>query len=345
MSLRNVAMPGSHDTGTYSIPTTLPLTLSPDAPTAIMGIYALVPGGPDLVCIWAVAQPQPDNITQQLEAGARAFDFRVLNRKGTLCVAHSLWGGRLYPMIDQLAKFLDSNPNEIVFVDCSHFVDLTDDDHKTLINYLSSKLRLMPRTTTDVTVGQILGQRKQVVLLYEYDKMWKAENNSLWNFLWQNGDFYGVYSNTHQLPDALSHISDEVSKRQDPTNRSKFYWLSGQLTPPEDGTATDLMNFYAQYTAKGGLVGLANDSNPGMLNAIKLLWADKGLNIIGMDNVSSSSTFDLAVLINLGLPTGFSCNVSNNRDATPLDGLYIDTTPIRVPPGKRIVGVRWCRTD
>ncbi len=88
--LTNVVIPGSHDAGTTQM-------------------------------MWA-AKTQDKTIKEQMDCGVRYFDVRPQNKNGDLVIFHGMiTGERLEVIIDNMRKFLDKNPSEMLIVDFQHF--------------------------------------------------------------------------------------------------------------------------------------------------------------------------------------------------------------------------------
>ncbi len=119
--LKDIKIPGSHDSGTSSIggPNEPNTWLSPDHPAALTFVLKAT------VINYAVAQGT--NMKTQLEHGVRYLDFRVspLGDSNTSfrCV-HSIYGDDVESSLRDIRDFLRDHPKEIVVLDFQHFFNM-----------------------------------------------------------------------------------------------------------------------------------------------------------------------------------------------------------------------------
>lgn len=199
--LTKAAIPGSHDAGTYSIADDAPF--SPDLPLEgdLVALKNLLLENPTLApkvnyYVARFARAQSSDITEQLKTGIRYFDLRPgasANGAGTdLLVVHSLYGGDILKMIDQVKSFMDKHPKEIVFLDFSHFTAMNASHHAKLITHIKNtfgtKLAPRPQGATgddpkanSYTFGNLWDKGWQVVAMYHDD----AANSE--TLLWRDG--------------------------------------------------------------------------------------------------------------------------------------------------------------
>jgi len=104
--LRDVVIPGTHDSGTYGM----------------TAASALAPGRSEwrtlartVVARWSVTQHR--TIAEQLEDGIRALDLRIDHHDGKLVIVHGLVGPTLEDVFDQVRDFSKAHPKEIVILD------------------------------------------------------------------------------------------------------------------------------------------------------------------------------------------------------------------------------------
>jgi hypothetical protein len=137
--LNYLAIPGTHDSGTYSLQPNSPP--SPDSALftfynsalATLNTPALSPLVPTFKRLfdqileegitypWALAQNPAHNLTVQLNAGIRYFDIRTCkDSSGELRVCHSLFGTTIFDLLHQVAVWSRSHTDEIVILDFNH---------------------------------------------------------------------------------------------------------------------------------------------------------------------------------------------------------------------------------
>ncbi len=183
--LTQAVIPGTHDSGTYSIADDA--AFSPDLPLENLAQFKdlllanskLVPQVNQFMARFARAQNA--DISEQLSKGIRYFDLRPgasNNGQGTdLLVVHSLYGGDILDMISAVGAFLVTHPHEVVILDFSHFTAMNDAHHRKLIDHVKTTFgaKLAPRPAgatkenpqaNTYTFGQMRANGWQVVALY-----------------------------------------------------------------------------------------------------------------------------------------------------------------------------------
>lgn len=201
--LNRIALPGTHDSGTYSL--TRDGGISRDAP-ALIWSAAGTPGLEGRVYDWALTNNL--SIADQLESGVRYLDLRVLDNRQTeplrqdrpirdaererqIFVVHSKFGARIETLLQQVETFLRKNTREIVVLrigtNCADA--LTDIGKRYLINDLLRQRvgdLLAPRSLgARVTPQQLWDRGARLVVLLD-SAIWAdlspgAETDCVWN--------------------------------------------------------------------------------------------------------------------------------------------------------------------
>jgi len=110
--INEIAMFGSHDACSYGITrASKPNTLEPDNPVNNSGIYNFGRG-----LLVRFSRAQVDNLTTQLNYGARYLDFSVTYQQNTFITSHGLLADPLKDNLIQVINFLEDNPGEFVIV-------------------------------------------------------------------------------------------------------------------------------------------------------------------------------------------------------------------------------------
>lgn len=146
LALKDVIIPGTHDSGTYD----LGWTFAPDTPawapyaewgSAAAAAALLAPIGLLGAAVvaearnFSVAQDRP--ISDQLNEGIRYLDLRVApDSQGDLYLLHGFWGPAVADVLGQVLAFLQANPQEIVILDFNHFYCMTPALHAQLAQLL-----------------------------------------------------------------------------------------------------------------------------------------------------------------------------------------------------------------
>lgn len=199
--LNRIALPGTHDSGTYSL--SRGGEISRDASDAVYAARS-VPGMNSRVYDWALTQNL--SISQQLEAGVRYLDIRVLDRRAAdlsgnlsesgdvdkaLYVVHSMYGCRVEEIFDQLNGFLRATTREIVVLrlGTNRPDSLTERGKRHLVNELLYKrvgdLMAPRKLGARVTPDALLAAGKRLIVIVDR-QIWAdmnpgAETEWLWN--------------------------------------------------------------------------------------------------------------------------------------------------------------------
>ena len=148
LTLGKLKIPGTHDSATYQLSSTLSQILYPDiqllwylspsaAPVDGNNPITIPPtqSNPDylgqLLCNWvlgvgvnSISRTQDLTILQQLQAGIRHFDFRVYfdTRDSNFYIQHALQGPKFQDILTQFQDFLSTNADsgELIFAVISH---------------------------------------------------------------------------------------------------------------------------------------------------------------------------------------------------------------------------------
>jgi hypothetical protein len=197
-TLFEIAIPGTHDSATHRISLHNKIAPGQDLPEYINQIrsvtqYAVfltdVVAG-DVLAGWAKAQRK--SIYDQLCDGIRYFDLRVAYMDGELVIAHGMVSCTMDEVLDDIKRFTDEHPREIVLMEMSHFGGMTDDAHATLAQkvYHAFGGKLIPNdlnmnvdsTPSEgrTTVEMVWKLGYQVMVFYENDTVVKDSNKRLW---------------------------------------------------------------------------------------------------------------------------------------------------------------------
>lgn len=131
--LLNLAIPGTHDSGTYSIGKSSPV--GDDKAGADYGI-ATVTNGSAMV----LARAQGLSVAQQLLEGVRYLDLRVDGTTGSIAIVHAYVGEPIEAVMQDVREFLDAHPHELIILDFQKVVGLSEDQWNTLGTLASSFL-------------------------------------------------------------------------------------------------------------------------------------------------------------------------------------------------------------
>ncbi|KOC59583.1 PI-PLC X domain-containing protein 3 [Habropoda laboriosa] len=196
-SLKNVpiihlAIPGSHDTMTYTIKRHS--DVGPDEPRYIrvLGRYCSFVSKP-IIFNWSITQDE--NIVDQLDNGIRYLDLRVATKPtdGYIYFVHGLYGSKIYQPLQEIAEWLSSHTTEIVIVDFQHFHSFSETNHghlvETIFRTFQAKLCPVASSFDHITLNWLNSGKYQVILIYRnayaqnYSNLWPSD---LWRTTWPN---------------------------------------------------------------------------------------------------------------------------------------------------------------
>ncbi|PJZ68839.1 hypothetical protein CH373_15605 [Leptospira perolatii] len=219
IQLRNICIPGTHDSGTYGI----------------QGVDE------------NISQTQELTIGEQLSAGYRYFDLRIKKNNGQFVLHHGPSISVAASVVFQdLANFANAHPQEVLIVHIQNVDSMSDSEHYELkdqlvIPYLGA--RMAPRSLGNgVTFQQLWSSNKNVMLL------WGGGNYAdLSSLYWNQGDTMNSdWQNTGSESTLISGLRDRIKDNRN----GKFYVAQMILTPnasqiifpPYFGSIEDLTN-------------------------------------------------------------------------------------------------------
>ncbi|MFK8031478.1 MAG: hypothetical protein AB8G18_14675 [Gammaproteobacteria bacterium] len=170
--LRNVMLPGTHDSATYAISSSSPVTRDCfiNLPSIACTVATQLPG---------VAQAQSFNLLDQLAFGIRYLDLRWCEERDGdgIFTCHSLEGSPLAEVLNDIDVFLSETEQEIVYVDNRFFYGFEDTDHEVLINAFRERFGDLMISESDLLeTGQLL----------EGDTALDKMHNVTFDWMWQN---------------------------------------------------------------------------------------------------------------------------------------------------------------
>ncbi|MCO7224763.1 phosphatidylinositol-specific phospholipase C domain-containing protein [Pleionea sp. CnH1-48] len=105
-TLRQMVIPGTHDSGTYNMNSSS--DLAPDA----NAIYAAAKG---VVADWG--RTQSYDIYTMLQKGIRHFDLRILRKDNEFVIVHGLVGMKVRDVLAQVQQFANEHPKEPIILE------------------------------------------------------------------------------------------------------------------------------------------------------------------------------------------------------------------------------------
>ncbi len=320
--LNEIALPGAHDAGTFAINASKNNTIklgdrdgltSPDNRKVkrFLSVGAVFSD-------WAKTQER--TVAEMLGDGIRYFDIRVcVDGKGVLMTCHGLYGASVASMLDDVKKFTDDNPRELVLLGFNHFWErafqieqnkkqgeiegLTKAKWTELVNLVKTKLdgklvnskKFSPKSTLS-ELWQ-LKNGNQVIALFDSgdapddDFVWKRMEENTWVDGWDIDNFKS---------DTLKILENAQNKQY----ADKFYAIRSSVTPDDNGKLISL-GFFSDVYPKS-LSELADMTNPVALGWVKNEWTGKyPVNLIWADFYNRADLVKLAKSLN-GITVDFT---------------------------------------
>ena len=200
--LCQLAIPGSHNSFTYSIRKDTPV--GPDEPEWMHKVAKLFGKlGKTVLYRWAKCQKTP--CLDQLSLGIRYFDIRLspypstgenISKTKQLCILHGLFGEDILKILADINTFLEQHEEEVVLLDFQHLYSFSQEDHSLLIDNLAKifgeKLCPMTKDISSLTVNTMHKNGYKVIVVYP-SKAGETE------FLWPRQFCPNPWPNTMQL--------------------------------------------------------------------------------------------------------------------------------------------------
>lgn len=267
-----LAIPGSHDTMTYTI--NRHSDVGPDEPRYIraLGRYCSFVSKP-VIFNWSITQHE--SIKDQLDGGIRYLDLRVATKPtdGNIYFVHGLYGSKIYQPLHEIAEWLSYHNNEIVILDFQHFYSFSEMDHhhlvETIFRIFQTKLCPMASTFNHITLHWLNLEKYQVIVIYRNEYAQNYKN------LWPSGLWRTPWPNTVNVNELVNFLDIELKTRP-----LQIGFVSQCLLTPD-----------IPYVLKHLCGTLQRDLVPSCQKAI-LPWINKkrpglgGLNIVIADFIS-----------------------------------------------------------
>ena len=195
-TLKEVTLPGTHDSGTYYLTDIPQQGESPDFWDAIYVVSNKTNKSPGVVAIdWS--KTQKINFYEQMKGGIRYFDLRAgwNQSTSTWVTFHNVQGSPVIELLQNISQFLKDEPKEIVIVEISHFRGSpSQNDIQTLKNMVLQTLGsyLYPVDLDfSFTIGEMVSKGLRAVVTMD-----EGFNN---NNIWPPQAIYNTYANTPDL--------------------------------------------------------------------------------------------------------------------------------------------------
>jgi len=328
-----LVIPATHDSGTFGLINTADrIAQAPDdyvAPdSSEFNALADLLGG--MTLSWAQAQDQ--NVYQQLSDGIRSIDLRpCIEKAGNIRVCHGLYGPLMSDLLDDVRRFSDEHPQEIILLQFSGFHawpsnDMSASQHAQLIQMIHDKLGTHLLTESTIVANTPMSAiwfwnaytNGNVLVIYKDQDI--THNNEFWTDLPSTstsptapGEYYNSWIGTWDEGAKHQSLLDNLFAPADPNRRnqemSAMNDFSAQSTPD---TNAILASPFSGYPSS--LRDIADGTNPITMGWIKDEWAAQSvLNIVTYDFYDRTCIVPLTYVVNglsTNLPSG--CQIGGN---------------------------------
>lgn len=329
LSLREIAIPGSHDTGTYGTVSLYNQRTDFSNPNTVFApdqsdVKRLLSFSGPLFIGWS--QNQERAAYQQLSDGIRYFDLRVcVDGSDRLLTCHGLYGASIDSILDDVRRFADQHSGEIILLGFNHFWDgawqrqnnvapgeregmrpeMWQKLVSTITTSLTGKLASGNTFTPDSRLEDLASagssaSTNQVIVLFDTEMMNYPDDASIWNQkergTWKSGWDRNAY--LQGLDETLRAAGSD----------GKFWAVRSCVTHDAEliGKGMDLTGSYPRT-----LADLADQTNPVVLGWLKDTWRgnrsarERPVNLIWADFYNRTELVKLAKHLN-GIPVSWA---------------------------------------
>jgi hypothetical protein len=337
--LRDLFLPGTHDSGSYNIGVLSEITLDYQSGWVVLASYV------DLAQGWA--RSQSGSVLDQLNAGIRYLDLRLSNgyfvspivpglpiimiqpdqplppdlpnvAVATPRICHSLASIDPEVVLSDIQTFLDDNPSEILLVNFEHFYNMGPDDYGKLINDIFTAFgsKLVPRSQAanipTLTLGHLYAQGQQIILFFGADHVVTTSGHPDADFTPFEQRYPGLYNETPWI------WSEEQFLNRPWAQATTLEDLQAELASYVGNQALDKTKFFVlqgvispdntmyENSIKGkypdNLRQLGEKVSPSVLSWVNNLWSGSGtgINVIELDWAEASLVTQYCVTFDRG---------------------------------------------
>ncbi|KAH9283365.1 PI-PLC X domain-containing protein 3 [Echinococcus granulosus] len=260
--LSQIAIPGTHNSGSYGIQESSPLSLDMNYKSLIkvLGLFFKIP-----YFKWSVTQKT--NFTTQLQSGIRYFDMRVAIKRQS-CVGllsnssidiypcfflvHGQYANRVSEELETIKSFLKHHPKEVAIIDFQHFYGL-DESLKSIFKDLIKKVlgeMVEPYGSQIPSLAEMWSLKKQVIIL-GYAKSFDELEDDI-SVQWPRSAIRQPWPNTRNPKVLHTFLSKSFNDWMQKSRPVYFFVFQGILSPNLD---------YILFNFTSGLEKLARLAN------------------------------------------------------------------------------------
>ncbi|WP_281645154.1 phosphatidylinositol-specific phospholipase C domain-containing protein [Parendozoicomonas sp. Alg238-R29] len=227
--LNQICMPGTHNAGSYKIS-----ALSGEDPFMDKPVREILDKVKfdfldlpvkQVVALWA--KNQDLNVYEQLKKGVRYLDIRARKVKGRLVTVHQLEGATIAKVVEDLRRFLDENPGEVVIFHVSEAHGMSREERREIYQLLETQLggRLSdPKVMTPgSSIKEFQNAGKQVIVVAEDS----GDHPMIWHW-YQN--LSNIWYDKSRPDEILERLAASI-----PYRRNDQFYVSQMILTPRDG--------------------------------------------------------------------------------------------------------------
>ncbi|MER5859654.1 hypothetical protein ABT131_29250 [Streptomyces sp900105245] len=310
--LNRIAMPGSHDSGSWSIPADPALCTSGWS-------YNVAKVDPRLAA--SISRSQSGSLTAQLDQGARYVDLRLCFEGGRWRTFHGApMGGVFFDDAEgeaaSVKRWIDAHPSEVVVLSVSVTAPAGTDVKEPLTrlrDLFGSRVATRTELSPTSTYGDYMRAGKNVVLVDSsgaVDQPWAWHGDSVsdrgsypagdpswWDIL--KSFFNG--SPPQQIYDQTLSLNQAALARDPGADAGRFFVLSSIVQPdvqiPQLFLIRLLSPFFPASVRDNYLMYLANGLNPQLVTKLRTDWRApalaRNMNIVTIDDLGGRPQGDL----------------------------------------------------
>lgn len=292
-TLKNMTMPGTHDSGAYYLSNkVIPGDASGMVEAAIYISEDLGIPVEDVITPWSLAQDR--DLYKQMEAGIRYIDFRCAWFKDSWHTFHFEVGNLCETLLLNATQFLADHPQEVVILEISHFdgnpSDKDIEDLEDLVIDILGAYLYRVDESFSATIQELVETDQRA--LVTMDKRSGRYNNRIWS----DDVIHNTYADSDKKSTMEDYNKDHIKSYLSGSNSAQLYKISWTLTP-----AADCILKAPLPETPNSLKELADTANKALLSYYKTLAADHLVpwgNIVIIDHFETSPLLDVILDMN-----------------------------------------------
>lgn len=287
LTLKNITLPGTHDSGTFYL-TDTPMPGSD--PIIWEALYRLASLLSEDVTVTARkwSQSQDKTFYEQMQGGIRYFDLRSgWNRTTKQWITfHLLEGTEVRYLLQNITQYLIDYPKEVVIVELSHFdgYPLATDivQLKNMVLDILGPFLYPVDYSLNFTINQMVSSGKRAIVTMESG----FDNKTVWS----GNVIHNTYADTADLTTMINYNNGTVQSYMNGSHPNQYFKISWTLTP-DTSTILDSVEPWKPQT----LIALADYAN----KALPSFWNNILKNGWRMGNILIIDHFEKSQIMNV----------------------------------------------